>query len=144
NCLPTKYCFCPKPMVANANNHVYLGGVKQPYSVVSCDCPLGTHAVDGLNTTVCLCDGTNMPMQGPNSLFGICPPPTIVGCPKGQTELNGKCVAVCTDPTKGMTADGSCCDPAQMTSCGMCCPPGLMPDAKTGGCVGPEPPTVIR
>jgi hypothetical protein len=134
-CASDMFCFCPAPMVPGGHDYGQIAG---NVSVFTCSCPPGTHAVAGLKTTVCLCDDTKLPMQGPDALFSACPGPSF-GCGTGLTYLNGKCVAECSDPTMGRTADGTCCDPAQMTSCGTCCPPGLIPDPNTGGCIAPPP-----
>ena len=140
HCSPVHYCFCPKPMVPTWSTDYTLYDGTTNIKILSCDCPSGTHpapggAVNGLS--VCICDNTNQVAQFNNPL-GMCLPPP---CPKGQKKIGGKCVTPCSDPTKGMTADGSCCDPAHMTSCGMCCPPGTTPDPASGTCKSPP---VIR
>ncbi|NLH81395.1 MAG: hypothetical protein GX458_11205 [Phyllobacteriaceae bacterium] len=138
-CAGMVWCFCPASMVSAWH------AVPNPESsewryAFSCDCPAKTHRGPTLPSGLssCLCDDTGAPaiLDGFAPL-GICPPPA---CPAGQVRISadGDCVTPCADPTKGMTFDGSCCDPAQMSSCGTCCPVGTVPDAKSGGCV-PRP-----
>ena len=148
-CGGLSYCFCPKPMVPtwtydypqnldNPNNCMACENHSSWY-IFSCNCPSGTHPdpsgklVNGIS--VCLCDNTNQPADfNPQSFFGMCPPPA---CPTGQVRLsgNGNCVTPCSDPTKGMTMDGTCCDPSQVTACGQCCPAKTIPDPATGTCI---------
>jgi hypothetical protein len=147
-CGGMSYCFCPKPMEAtwtldvpqnNANpNNCSVCANNYPWYVFSCNCPGGTHAdpsgalVNGIS--VCLCDKTNQPADfNPESFGGPCPPPA---CPTGQVRLssNGNCVTPCSDPTKGMTMDGACCDPARVTACGFCCPGHTLPNPLAGTC----------
>jgi len=134
HCSPVVFCFCPQPMVPTWTPDLSADSSGNTL-IFSCNCPSGTHAggtAGGLST--CLCDNTNQPPQY-GSLFGVCAPP---GCPKGQEKIGGKCVTPCSDPSMGMTADGSCCDPKQVTSCGMCCPAGTTPDPASGTCVPPQ------
>ncbi len=149
-CGGISYCFCPKPMVPtwtldipennlNPNNCIACAN-HFPWYIFSCNCPSGTHPDPSGKTVggvpVCICDGTTNEVANLSSeaLFGMCPPPN---CPTGQVRLSGvgKCVTPCSDPTKGMTEDGACCDPSQMSSCGTCCPPGTVPDPATGACL---------
>ncbi len=147
NCGGIAYCFCPKPMVPTwtpdpLENTINGCDGCAGWYVFSCACPPKTHAdpsgklVNGV--PVCICDGTTNEVANlsSNALFGMCPPPN---CPPGQTRLSsvGKCVTPCSDPTKGMTPDGACCDPSQVSACGQCCPPGTRP--VNGSCVGPSP-----
>jgi hypothetical protein len=137
HCGPVIFCFCPKPLVPTWKVDPLLDSSGN-IQVFFCACPSGTHqtgVVGGL--PMCLCDNSNQPPNGPDSLFGMCPPPD---CAKPQIKIGSKCVTPCADPTKGMTNDGSCCDPTQVTSCGMCCPPGTTPDPATASCVGPPQP----
>jgi hypothetical protein len=158
HCAPKEYCYCPSPMKVTINP-VYINGVKQEYGIVLCNCPDGTHAAPGYtgsngnqpsgpvaSLTYCICNNTGKPMAtGPDLPFGNCPTiGTDNGCPQGQISIGSKCVTPCADPSKGMTADGKCCDPAQISSCGQCCPPGTTPDPKTGGCLPPDPSTTIK
>jgi hypothetical protein len=148
HCAPVYYCFCPAPMVPTwtfdypyAVNNGFQAEGSQFY-IFSCDCPSGTHA-DPSGTTVggasvCLCDATNQQANfSPDNLLGMCPPPA---CPTGQVRLsgNGNCVTPCSNPSDGMTFDGACCNPAQLTSCGTCCPAGTTPDPANGTCIPPQ------
>ena len=153
SCGGIAYCYCPKPMVPkwtedgpqNINNPNNCGVCANhyPWAIFSCDCPDGTYAatdasgaeklVNGI--PLCLCNNTNQPANfDPQSFTGMCPPPA---CPIGQVRLsgNGSCVTPCSDPSKGMTMDGACCDPNQVTACGQCCPVGYVPDPATGTCL---------
>lgn len=136
HCSHVRYCFCPKPMVPTWTTDYTIDASDTHTKIFSCNCPSGTHSAPGgpvNGLPVCICDNTNQVAQFNNPL-GMCLPPP---CPKGQKKIGGKCVTPCSDPTKGMTADGSCCDPAHMTSCGMCCPPGTTPDPASGTCKSP-------
>jgi hypothetical protein len=148
HCAPTFYCFCPAPMkavwtqdtVQNDNQGVPAG--TSGWYIFSCQCPSGTHADPSGKTlagiSACLCDNSNQTANfAPDSFGGMCPQPN---CPTGQIRLsgNGKCVTPCSNPSEGMTLDGACCNPAQMTSCGTCCPPGTTPDPATGTCLPPQ------
>jgi len=145
HCAPVFYCFCPSPMVPTWTfDYPWVidngWNVDAPqFYIFSCDCPSSTHPAPNQATgvTSCLCDNSNQPANfSPENLFGMCPPPA---CPSGQVRLsgNGNCVTPCADPSEGMTFDGACCNPAQMTSCGECCPPGTTPDPATGSCNSP-------
>jgi hypothetical protein len=149
SCGGVSYCFCPKPMEPtwtldgpendlNPNNCGACANHSSWY-VFSCNCPKTTHPdpsgklVNGV--PVCICDGTSNQVANlsSNALFGWCPPPD---CPAGQIRLtgNGQCITPCSDPTKGMTMTGACCDPNQTSACGQCCPPHWTPNPATGGC----------
>lgn len=138
-CGQTLYCYCPSPMKPTWTKVNWVGHDVSPY-IFSCACPDGTHpgATMPNGISSCLCDSTNQPaiLTG-LAIHGMCPPPE---CPAGQTRLGGvgDCVTPCSDPSQGMSFDGSCCNPAQMTSCGECCPPSTVPDPKSGTCV-PRP-----
>jgi hypothetical protein len=135
-------CFCPKPMEFHWYEIPNPGSGDHRF-ILACDCPKGTHPgatmPNGIST--CLCDNTNKPANMTGfAPFGMCPPPE---CPAGQTRLGGvgDCVTPCSDPSQGMTFDGSCCNPVQMSTCGTCCPPDTVPDPKSGTCVPrPKPP----
>ena len=128
-----------------------------------CNCPGGTHPADPKGkkhqdpvlARICLCDGTNEPVDD----NGSCPPPCecknnqIVlekgstdsqckcGCPDGQVLVGESCVTPCEDPREIPVANGSCCLATQVTSCGTCCPLGSKPDPASGSCVyAPQPP----
>jgi hypothetical protein len=144
HCAPVSVCTCPQPMVPTWTQD-YVYGLANGFQVdgpqvyiFSCNCPAGTHTGGTVNgTSVCLCDGTNLAPQPPDTFGGMCPP---ASCSPQQISLGGKCVTPCSNPAEGMTADGACCDPAQVTSCGMCCPPGTTPDPTSGSCVKPQVP----
>lgn len=146
HCSPVSYCFCPAPMVPTWTfdyPYVVANGWSESGSqfyIFSCACPSGTHAAANSPTglTGCLCDNTNQPADfAPHLFTGMCPP---AACPAGQVRLSGtgNCVTPCSDPSEGMTLDGACCNPAQLTSCGTCCPPGTTPDPATGTCIPPQ------
>jgi hypothetical protein len=135
------YCFCPAPMKADWHQVPNPGSGDARYAF-SCDCPDGTHPGETMPNGIssCLCDNTNQAAIFGFAPFGMCPPPA---CPTGQVRIGGvgDCVTPCADASQGMTFDGSCCNPAQMTSCGQCCQPGTLPDPKSGTCVPrPQPP----
>jgi hypothetical protein len=145
HCSPVTYCFCPAPMVPTWTfdypwvvNNGWNVDASQFY-IFSCACPSGTHmaANSPVGLSSCLCDSTNLPAIFGESLVGMCPPPA---CPTGQVRLSptSACVTPCSDPSEGMTFDGACCNPAQLTSCGTCCPPGTTPDPTSGTCNPPQ------
>jgi hypothetical protein len=144
-CSPDTYCFCPSPLTLKQIPVNYLGDGTVMYT---CQCPSGTTpaAKSGPGAEICICNNTGLVAQPPvksvtNPDAIACPIPlTGIPCPNGQTRLDNKCVTPCSDPTMGMTADGACCNPNQVTSCGTCCPPGTTP-APNGTCV---PPGVIQ
>ena len=138
NCSPMVSCYCPSYMTPSWSTLF-----DDPHEqIFTCDCPTGTHLGGTLNhmQSICLCDGTNKPMQ-PDNPFGKCSQPW--GCPTGQVSLNGTCVTPCPDAGQALTVAG-CCDPKQVTSCGDCCAPGTIPDPTTGSCVTPPPPPVLK
>jgi hypothetical protein len=129
-------CDCPAPR--QMTQHTGVDGDGNPWPYYTCDCPAGTSA-SGVS---CLCDTTHVPPQpvGVKTVTnpeGVACPPSLLGnaCPKGQINLGGKCVTPCSNPADGMTQDGACCDPNQVTSCGMCCPPGTTPDPANNTCI---------
>jgi hypothetical protein len=138
-CSPDIYCFCPSPLVLTPVPVNYLGDGTVMFT---CQCPSGTTpaAKTGPGAAICICNETGLvavpPVKSTTNPEAVdCPLPlTGIPCPNGQTRLNGKCVTPCSDPTMGMTSDGACCNPNQVTSCGMCCPPGTTP-APDGTCV---------
>ena len=142
-CTPDSYCFCPSPLVLNDTPVPYFGDGTVMYS---CACPANTTpaAPSGPGAEICICNQTKLVAVPPvkseyNPDGSDCPTPlTGIPCPQaGQVRMNGKCVTPCSDPTMGMTPDGACCDPNQVTACGQCCPPGQHP--VNGTCVGPGP-----
>jgi hypothetical protein len=129
-------CSCPAPRQITQHTGVDGSGDSWPY--FTCDCPAGTSAA-GVG---CLCDTTHLPPQPVGVVTVInpegaaCPPPFLgTPCPSGQINLGGKCITPCSNPADGMTQDGTCCNPSQVTSCGMCCPPGTTPDPSNGTCI---------
>mgnify|MGYP007068603027 CR=1 FL=1 len=141
-CGAVQSCFCPKPMIP-VWHEIGNPGLPGRRYIFSCDCPEGTHPgpLTMTGISACLCDNSNEPaIFSGLALHGMCPPPA---CPEGQVRMTdtGPCITPCSDPSKGMAFDGSCCDPAQMTSCGSCCPADTVPDPKSGSCVPrPKPP----
>lgn len=149
NCAGDLYCFCPSPMVVNAiPDTAANGGNNNNGEVIyACQCPQTPVPTKAAGTSgglaqVCLCpDG--QPAVAPvkttiNPEASDCLSPlTGNPCTKaGQVRMNGQCVTPCSDPTKGMTIDGACCDPSQMSACGTCCPPHTTPEPD-GSCFKP-------
>jgi hypothetical protein len=129
-------CSCPAPRQITQHTGVDGNGDSWPY--FTCDCPSGTSAAGA----GCLCNTTHLPPQPVGVVTVInpegvaCPPPLLgTPCPSGQINLGGKCITPCSNPSDGMTQDGACCNPNQVTSCGMCCPPGTTPDPANGTCI---------
>jgi hypothetical protein len=139
NCPTLLYCFCPKPLVPTWTSVPPLPpSFSSPTDtgVFTCACPDGTYqAGTAAGVPVCLCDYTNQPPQVADTPQGRCPINLLGSCQPNQIVVNGKCVTPCSDPSMGMTPDGACCDPSQVTACGQCCPPGTRP--VNGSCVGP-------
>jgi hypothetical protein len=128
-------CSCPAPrqMVW----HTGVDGDGDPYPYETCDCPAGTSAAGA----ACICNNTGSvpqvpPIKGQANPEGVICPPSLVGkaCPAGQQNFDGNCVPVCPSDD-GMTLNGACCDPTQVTSCGFCCPPGTTPDPSSATCI---------
>ena len=142
-CAPETYCFCPAPMVPTwtPDSLADLSSSTSGLYIFSCNCPAGQHPQGTLGgISVCACDGTNaapLPpgtitlLSGGGATTSACPPP---GCTAGQISLGGKCVTPCSNPSEGMTMDGSCCNPSLMTSCGICCKAGTTPNPANGSC----------
>lgn len=140
-------CFCPAPM--KITQHQGVDGSGDPWPYFTCDCPSGTHVAGtaGPLSGICICNNTNLPAQAAGGPGGICPfPLTGLPCPKGQVSVRGKCAPQCASPSQVRLANGTCCDPAQVTACGSCCPPGQRPDASTGDCTSavPQPRPPVR
>jgi hypothetical protein len=144
SCPQTLYCFCPLPLVPTWTTPPAPSSFDpNATGVFTCQCPSGTwqpksksgQPVTEGGVPVCLCDYTNQPPKVTNDPSQMCNI-NILGqpCPNGQTRLGQKCVTPCADPTKGMTMDGACCDPTQMSSCGQCCPPNTTPNPVDGSC----------
>lgn len=145
DCPTTLYCFCPKPLVPTwppVAQPQQSGGSSFSGSntgVFTCACPDGSYqAGTAGGIPICLCDYTNKPPKVGDTPQDRCPINLLGNCQPGQiTTQSGKCVTPCSDPTMGMTPDGSCCDPNQVSACGQCCKPGTRP--VNGTCVGPGP-----
>jgi hypothetical protein len=140
NCPTLRYCFCPKPLVPTWTPMPSLppgfSNASQT-NVFTCACPDGTYqAGTAGGLPICLCDYTNVPPKVADTPQGMCPMNLLGSCQANQIVLNGECVTPCSDPTKGMTPDGACCDPNQVTDCGQCCPPGSRPEPN-GTCFTP-------
>jgi hypothetical protein len=138
NCPTLLYCFCPKPLVPTWTSAGPSFGNSVDSGVFTCACPDGTHqAGTAGGIPICLCDYTNQPPKVADTPQGRCPINLLGSCQPNQIVIKGKCVTPCSDPTMGMTPDGACCDPNQVTACGQCCGPGKRP--VNGTCVGPGP-----
>lgn len=129
-------CDCPAPR--QMTQHTGVDGYGDPWPYFTCDCPQGTSPAGA----GCLCDTTHQPPQpvGVKTTInpeGVACPPPFLGqpCPQGQVNLGGTCIPPCSNPSQGMTLNGACCDPSQVTSCGFCCPPGTMPDPVNATCI---------
>ncbi len=145
SCPQTLYCFCPLPLVPVWTTPPSPSSFDPfPTGVFACQCPSGTYQAKSKSgqpvteggVPVCLCDYTNQPPKvtsNPQQMCNI----NLTGtpCPAGQKQIGQKCVTPCADPTKGMTMDGACCDPTQVTSCGQCCPPKTTPNPVNGSCM---------
>jgi hypothetical protein len=136
-------CFCPYPMQigwANATQNTGTQIIDLPF--LTCKCPTGTSPPankTGPVTSACVCDSGPLAGQ-PAPLDGNCTPPTgnnNTGCPAGEKAVGGTCVSAngCSDPTKVMLANGSCCDPAKAAACGECCTDGQVADTVSGRCM---------
>ena len=145
DCPTTLYCFCPKPLVPTwppvappqpSSGSSFPSGST---GVFTCACPDGSYqAGTAGGIPICLCDYTNQPPKVGDTPQERCPINLLGNCQPGQiTTQSGKCVTPCSDPSMGMTPDGSCCDPNQVTACGQCCKAGTRP--VNGTCVGPGP-----
>jgi hypothetical protein len=148
NCGALLYCFCPKPLVPTWTSVPPLPGTfgNPLYSgVFTCLCPSGTYQartasgepMTSAGVPVCLCDYTNQPPKVTDNPQDMCPLNLLGPCQAGQISRNGRCITPCSDPTKGMTQDGACCDPSMVTACGQCCPPRTIPNPANGSCWTP-------
>jgi hypothetical protein len=148
-------CACPAPMTGTwitAGNYSQWSNIAQDQncSYFMCECPTGSTLAgnSGASQYLCICQNTGQPVQPPGATEfnpdGIpCPLPlTGLPCPKGETNVDGKCVSACSS-NEVLLANGTCCAPAQASSCGSCCPSGQVPDT-SGACVTapklPQPP----
>jgi hypothetical protein len=145
-CSPQHFCSCPSPMKLVQVPVDW----DQNVAMFTCQCPNdpsnpndpndpnNTHppsAPPGVAPALeCICNNTGQVAKPEGSPYGICPNLTGKQCPKGQMNVDNECVTPCSDPTKLQTADGSCCDPTQVSACGSCCPSGESPNPKTGNC----------
>jgi hypothetical protein len=142
NCGALLYCFCPKPLVPKWTNGSKPGNGNifgtDNNGMFTCACPDSTRQVGTAGgIPICLCDYTNQPPKVGDTPQEQCPINLVGSCKPNQIVVAGKCVTPCSDPTMGMTPDGACCDPNQVTACGQCCGPGKRP--VNGSCVGPGP-----
>ena len=140
NCPTLLYCYCPKPLVPTWTSVPPLPpSFSNPLDtgVFTCACPDGTwQAGTAGGVPICLCDYTNQPPKVADTPQGRCPMNLLGSCQPNQIVMNGD-ASRHSDPSMGMTPDGACCDPNQLTACGQCCGPGTRP--VNGRCVGPGP-----
>lgn len=136
-------CSCPATMKWQNNAGTWscvcplAGQVQVAHGI--CQCPAGQGLLEGS------CQSCPSPLE---VKYGACACPiegqqinNILGklscsCPNGQATAGNKCVAICTDVSKILLGDGTCCSPSQVSSCGVCCPSGQKPDPKSGSCIG--------
>lgn len=124
-------CFCPAPMTVKWTcDAIQDPNCENGYQVWYCACPEGT-SPDPSGKVACVCPNGQPANLAQNSFLPMC------GCPPGQTNWNGQCVAACAK-NDVRTPDGSCCDPNKATYCGQCCPPGMTPDPVLGTCTPPQ------
>lgn len=119
-------CSCPNP-----------GEVQVAPGI--CQCPAGQGLLEGscqacpaplvLKYGACTC---SVEGQQINKMLGN----LSCSCPTGQATAGNKCVAMCTDVSKILLGDGTCCSASQVSSCGVCCPSGQKPDPNSGSCIG--------
>jgi hypothetical protein len=128
-------CDCPAPR--QMTPHTGRDGDGSPWPYYTCDCPSPSVSV-GVG---CLCSNSDQPPQQAgvktttNPEGQVCPPPFLgKPCPEGQQNFDGNCVPICPS-NEGMTLNGTCCDPSQVTACGFCCPAHTIPDPSTGTCI---------
>lgn len=143
-CSPQHFCSCPSPMKLV---QVPVDWDPQNTALFTCQCPNDPSNPNDANNThapptapgaypplECICNNTGQVARPTNSTYGSCPDLTGKQCPKGQENVDNQCVTPCSDPTKLQMADGSCCDPKQVSACGTCCPTGQAPNPTTGDC----------
>ncbi len=143
-CGSPRFCSCPSPMTLVQVPVEW----NQPWDVMfTCQCPSNPNNKNDPNNThpppappgvapalECICDNTGKVALPAGGAGGICP--NLIGkqCPPGQQNVDNECVTPCADPTKVQMADGSCCDPKQVSQCGLCCRSGQAPNPTTGNC----------
>jgi hypothetical protein len=142
-CAPQHFCSCPSPMKlvqvpVDWDQQVAMFTCQCPNDPSNPNDPNNTHAPptpSGVSPPLeCICNNTGQVAKASNSTYGSCPDLTGKQCPKGQENVDNQCVTPCADPTKLQMADGSCCDPTQVSACGTCCPSGQAPNPRTGNC----------
>lgn len=142
-CGPQHFCSCPSPMKLVQVPVDW----DQQVAMFTCQCPNDAGNPNNSNNThapptppgvapplQCICNNTGQVARPTNSTYGSCPDLTGKQCPPGQMNVENNCVTPCSDPTKLQMADGSCCDPTQVSACGACCPKGQAPNPRTGNC----------
>jgi hypothetical protein len=145
-CSPQHFCSCPSPMKLVQVPVDW----DQNVAMFTCQCPTDPSNPNDPNTPnnthappappgvppalECICNNTGQVAKPEGSPYGICPNLAGKQCPPGQKNVDNECVTPCSDPTKLQMADGSCCDPQQVSACGSCCPSGQSPNPKTGNC----------
>lgn len=142
-----EFCSCPATMTWQQHsdgawtcNCPHPGEVQVAKGI--CQCPAAKGLLEGscqacpdplvLKHGACTC-----PVEGQNFMkIGATGTTYFCSCPNGQGTAGNKCAPACTDVSKTLMADGTCCSPSQVSSCGVCCPSGQTPDPKSGSCVG--------
>lgn len=140
------FCSCPGSMSWQQHSDgAWTCSCKNPGEVQVakgiCRCPEGKGLLEGscqtcpsplvLKYGACTC-----PVEGQNFMkIGTTGTTYFCSCPNGQGTAGNKCAPACTDVSKTLLADGTCCSPSQVSSCGVCCPSGWAPDPKSGSCV---------
>jgi hypothetical protein len=149
-------CFCPKPMEMKFTQSIWCGDGDGTFDCYRCYCPEGTKRAGDTEVLrrICLCDdgklvGADGKCPSPSACGCSCPSTQVTlkvterpngqcdctcGCKPGEELVDGKCVPACSDPTKVLLANGTCCDRKQVATCGTCCGPGLTPNAASGSC----------
>lgn len=138
-----EFCSCPATMAWQPHSNgawtcscPNAGEVQVAKGI--CQCPADQGLLDGscqacasplvLKYGACAC---SVEGQQINKILGN----ISCSCPNGQGTAGNKCAPACSDVSKTLLADGSCCSPSQVSSCGVCCPSGWKPDAKSGSCI---------
>lgn len=120
-------CSCPAPMTVQSTcDAIQDPNCENGYQVWYCACPDGTKP-DPSGKMACVCPDGQPANLAQNSFLPMC------GCPTGQTNWHGQCVAACTK-SEVRTPDGTCCNPDKVTFCGQCCPNGSTPNLTNGTC----------
>lgn len=138
-----EFCSCPATMAwQQHSNGAWTCNCPNPGEVQVakgiCQCPAGQGLLEGscqacpsplvLKYGACTC---SVEGQHIDKMLGD----YSCNCPSGQATAGNKCAPMCTDVSKTLLADGTCCSPSQVSSCGVCCPSGWKPDAKSGSCI---------